>query len=206
MAGEIRILVIEDDEASQKAIRQMLDAEGWEVVVVPSANQGILGLAAGGWALVVVSVGLCGLQGLLFETLKELVTTEPSEGSKARVRALFVVPATAGRDVQAALERDGLPYVVKPLHLHDFLERVSDLLMETSALEAPIRQVRGPLRAQTRTQARGAGWGASKGRQTSMFSSRDEYSYSEEDLAEYERLEKEAAQAKKKKKRDLGLP
>jgi len=206
MASEIRILVIEDDEASQKAIRQMLDAEGWEVVVVPSANQGILGLAAGGWALVIVSVGLCGLESLLFQTLREVVTAEPTEGSKAKVRALFVVPATSGREVQAALERDGLPYVVKPLHLHDFLERVSDLLMETSALEAPIRQVRGPVRAQTRTQARGSGWGTSKGRQTSMFSSRDEYSYSEEELAEYERLEKQAAQAKKKKKRDLGLP
>lgn len=206
MAGEVRILVIDDDESSQAALRQMLDAEGWEVVVVPAANQGLLALAAGGWALVIVNTGLCGLDSLLFQMLRELALAAPVEEGKARARVLFLVPELGGREVQATLEQDRLPYILKPLHLHDFLERVSDLLIETSAIAAPIRQVRGTVRAPARGSGRGQDWGSSKGRRTSMFSSRDEYQYTEEELAEYERIEKEATQGKKKKKRDLGLP
>jgi len=32
--------------------------------------------------------------------------------------------------------------VIRPYHLHDFLEKVSDLLVEVKAIEAPLRQVR----------------------------------------------------------------
>ena len=92
MAGEVRILVIDDDEASQAALRQILDAEGWEVVIVPAVNRGLAALAAGGWALVIVNAGLCRLDSLLFQMLRELALAEPAEGSKARVRVLFLVP------------------------------------------------------------------------------------------------------------------
>ena len=206
MAGEVRILVIDDDEASQAALRQMLDAEGWEVAIVPAANQGLMALAAGGWALVIVNAGLCGLDSLLFQMLRELALAAPMEEGKARARVLFLVPEMAGREVHGALEQDRLPYILKPLHLHDFLERVSDLLIETSAITAPIRQVRGPLRAPARGSGRGQEWGSSKGRQTSMFSSRDEYQYTEEELAEYEQMEKTEAERKRKKRKDMGLP
>jgi len=33
-----------------------------------------------------------------------------------------------------ALEANRLPYVVRPYHLHDFLEKVSDLLVEVKAI------------------------------------------------------------------------
>src|SRR2546430_6182253 len=35
-----------------------------------------------------------------------------------------------------------ISYVVRPYHLHDFLEKVSDLLVEIKVIEAPIRLVR----------------------------------------------------------------
>jgi len=77
MASEVRILVIDDDAASQAALRQMLDAEGWEVEIVPMVNQGLAALAAGGWVLVIVNVGLCGPESLLFHMLRELALAEP---------------------------------------------------------------------------------------------------------------------------------
>ena len=203
MASEVRVLVIDDDAASQAALRQMLDAEGWEVVIVPAVNQGLAALAAGGWVLVIVNVGLCGLESLLFHMLRELALAEPAEGEKARVRTLFLVPELAGREVQAALERDRLPYILKPLHLHDFLERVSDLLMETSAIAAPIRQVQYMSRSAGR--AKKGSEKATQGRQTQMFAARGEYQMTEEEITEYERQEQEETQ-RKKKKRDIGLP
>jgi hypothetical protein len=76
--------------------------------------------------------------------------------------------------------------------LHDFLEKVSDLLVEVKAIDAPLRQVRyefGGLRKKKRQAAR----------TNSMFASRDSYSYTEEELAEYERQESELNRNKRQK-------
>jgi hypothetical protein len=92
-----------------------------------------------------------------------------------------------------------LPYVVRPYHLHDFLEKVSDLLVEVKAIEGPIRQVRrefGALRKKKKQS----------GRSTSMFASRDSISYTDEELAEYEREESESAKNKRKPRINLGDP
>ena len=87
------------------------------------------------------------------------------------------------------LEKAKLPYVVRPYHLHDFLEKVSDLLVEVQAIAAPLRQVRyefGGLRKKKRQALR----------TNSMFASRDSYSYTEEELAEYEKQEAEQSLSK----------
>src|SRR6202007_1547160 len=64
-----------------------------------------------------------------------------------RVRVLFLVPALAAKNVGPVLEREGLRYTLKPYNLHDFLEKVSDLLVESGALDAPIRSMRDFLRS-----------------------------------------------------------
>jgi hypothetical protein len=90
------------------------------------------------------------------------------------------------------LERAKLPYVVRPYHLHDFLEKVSDLLVEVRAIEAPLRQVRyefGGLRKKKRE----------KSQTNSMFAARDSYSYTEEELAEYEKQQSEHSRSKRNK-------
>jgi hypothetical protein len=89
---------------------------------------------------------------------------------------------------------------VRPYHLHDFLEKVSDLLVEVKAIEAPLRQVRYEFGA-VRKKKREAN------RTTSMFASRDSYSYSEEEIAEYERQESESSRSKRNKPlTNLGNP
>ena len=50
------------------------------------------------------------------------------------------------------LEREGLPYLQKPYHLHDFLEKVSELLVESGAIAEPMRWYR-----RIRQRRRGAG-------------------------------------------------
>ncbi len=213
---QVGILIIDDDEASQAALRQVLDSEGWKVRIVPMANQALPELASAQWRLVIVNVALTGLAGPLYTTLKELAQAPPVEAGAKRARVLFLVPELAGAEVQAALEREGLPYTLKPFHLHDFLEKVSDLLLETDAISAPIRRIRYESKSRDRsTQDRRPGRERRPGadrrsgrdrRETSMFAARDDYMMSEEEILEFEKQEEEERKKKQKKQKELGRP
>jgi CheY-like chemotaxis protein len=113
---------------------------------------------------------------------------------KKRIRVLFLVPLLMTQDVQPILEREGLPHSPKPYHLHDFLERVSELLLESGAIAEPIRGVGGFTERKTRRRQR-FGRGA---RANSMFAPRDDYQMTEEEMNEWERQEEE--QRKKRQK------
>ncbi len=202
MSQQIGILIIDDDEASQTALREVLDSEGWRVRVVSRTDQALPVLATGDYRLVIANVSLIGLSGPLFETLKELALAEAVEPGQRLLRVLFLVPELAGREAQPALERDGLPYSLKPFHLHDFLEKISDLLLETKAIQAPIRRVETAAKTPGQRKKSG-GWGRQR-RETSMFADRDDYVMTEEEILEYERQEKEEEERKKKKKQPPG--
>jgi len=204
----VGILIVDDDRSSQAALRELLDAEGWRVGIVPLASQALPELAGGDWSLVIANVSLTGLDGPLFTTLKELSQAAPVEDGHKRARVLFLVPELAGAVAQPVLESEHLPYALKPFHLHDFLEKVSDLLMETSAIEAPIRNVRAGFgvhlaaRKLGRAEREKAGPQTS-GRATNMFASREDYQMTEEEMIEYEKQEEAETLRRKKSKRNL---
>lgn len=201
--SRIGILIIENDEANQSALRQLLDSEGWHVRIVPAVNQALLELSTGEWSLVIVNVAMIGLTSPVYLTLRELALAPAVEEGKVRARVLFVVPESATREALPVFERERLPYVVRPFQFHDLLDKVSDLLMEAAALANPIRRVRhdSGLSERKRKEGRqGRESGRFAQRNTNMFAGRDEYSMSEEDIAEYEKSEKEAQEMKKKKK------
>ncbi len=195
--SKIRILIIDDDEASQAALRQILDSEGWNVRIVPLVSQALPELASSTWNLIIVNVAMTGLTGPLYTTLKELSLAPPIEAGRTRARVLFLVPELAGPEAQPVLEREHLPYALKPFHLHDFLDKVGDLLLETDSIRAPIRQMQ--------YQYKGVGprkrdRGAKNRRATSMFASREDYMMTEEEITEFEKQEKLEEEQKKKKK------
>jgi len=190
--------VLDTDPHGAGAVKQILDSEGWRVRVVPDTRVLLAELKSAEWSLVVANIAAIGLDSPAFITLRELATVTQEDGG--RIRVLYLIPEMAGAQFIGHLEVAKLPYVVRPYHLHDFLEKVSDLLVEVKAIEGPIRQVRrefGALRKKRR-QANRTG---------SMFASRDSYSYSEEEIAEYERQEAEASKSKSNKPRvNLGDP
>jgi DNA-binding response OmpR family regulator len=195
---QVGILVLDDDPANQGALRQILDSEGWRVRVVADTKLLFAELKTGEWSLVIANVAMTGLDSPLFFTLRELSGVPAAEG--ARVRVLYLVPEMTGSQYVATLEFARLPYVVRPFHLHDFLEKVSDLLVEIKAIEAPLRQVRHEF-GEARKKKRQAG------RSNAMFASRDSFSYSDEELAEYERQESESAKLRRNRPRtNLGDP
>jgi DNA-binding response OmpR family regulator len=200
--SDVNILIIDDDSASQHALQQVFDAEGWRVSVVPLPDEAMRELARGRWTLAVASVTLADVAGPLFTTLKTLAQTEvdPGRGQKL-LRVLFLVPALAARRAQPVLEHEGLPFVSKPFHLHDLLEKVSDLLMEVNAIPQPIRDTQSLAIAKERKQRRSG----SERRRGQMFASREDYMMTEEEIADFERQEE--AERKKRledaKKRDV---
>jgi DNA-binding response OmpR family regulator len=192
VAKQVGILVLDNDPGGQGALRQILDSEGWRVRIVPDTKLLMAELKTGEWSLVVANAALMGLDSPLFVTLRELASVSAADG--ARLRVLYILPETSGGQYVGPLEVAKLPYVVRPFHLHDFLEKVSDLLVEVKAIEAPLRQVRhefGQIRKKKRQD----------GRSNSMFAARDSFSYSDEELAEYEKQESEATKARRNRVR-----
>jgi DNA-binding response OmpR family regulator len=201
----IGILIIDDDAASQAALRQVLGAEGWLVDGAASSTQALQQLATGKWTLVLANTTTTGTTGPLFSTLLELAAPAETETAKARVRILLVVPEAVAAQCMPLLEEQHVPYIVKPFTFHDLLERVSDLLMETEAIGTPLRKVRQEgLKSTRRSRHSGRDPGRDGARNTGMFSSHEDYQWSEEELAEYERQEAEALRKKKKKPLTLG--
>jgi DNA-binding response OmpR family regulator len=205
MAG-VNILIIDDDVEGHSALQHVLDSEGWHLTLAPLAREGLTRLSSGGdWKLVIANVSLLDVQGPLFQTLKELSQAAPVPG-KPRLGVLFLVPELLAPEARPIMEAERLPYVLKPFHLNDFLERVSDLLLESQAIADPIRQVK---LAPAGNEAR-----KDKDRRTrfdrrtsnSMFASRKEYFMSEEEMADYEKQEEAERQKRTEEpgNRDLG--
>jgi DNA-binding response OmpR family regulator len=201
LATRIGILIVENDEATQSALRQVLDSEGWQIRIVPLLSDALAELSSGQWALVIVNIAMMGLAGPVYLTLKELALAPAVEDGKVRVRVLFLVPEHQAAEVVPALESERLPYVLKPFQFNDLLEKVSDLLMETDSLATPIRNVRHDVSAEERKRKERRERHESDirqgGRDTGMFAKREQYVMTEEEIAEYENAEKEERKRKK---------
>lgn len=193
---QVGILILDDDDQNLGALKQILDSEGWRVRLVHETKLLFNELKSGEWSLVVANIAVAGVDSPAFNILRELSSVAHEDGG--RIRVLYLVPETSGTQYVNALEAARAPYVLRPFHLHDFLEKVSDLLVEVKAIEGPIRQVRHEFGALRKKKKQG-------NRQNSMFASRDSYSYTDEELAEYERAESELSKNKRNKPRtDLG--
>ena len=194
---QVAILVLEEDADNAAAVRQLLDSEGWRVAIVGDPNLLLNELRNGEWALVVANVAVTGTDSAAFTTLRELASVPADEGG--RIRVLYIVPEMADIKYVQSLERVRLPYVVRPFNFNDLIQKVSDLLFEVHAIAVPLRQVSrefGVVRKKKLEASR---------TNNSMFASRESYSYSEEEVAEYER--QEASSSRRHKPRtNLGDP
>jgi DNA-binding response OmpR family regulator len=195
---QVGLLVLENDPVNAMALKQILDSEGWRVRLVPDLPLLHAELKTAEYSLLIANIAQVGADSATFQVLRELSSVSYEEGG--RIRVLYVVPEMSGGQFVGDLEAAKMPYVTRPFHLHDFLEKVSDLLVEVKAIEGPLRMTRyefGEARKKKKQT----------NRTTSMFASRDSYVYTEEELAEYERQEAEASKTRRNKPRiNLGDP
>lgn len=195
---QVGLLVLESDPGSGAALKQILDSEGWRVRIVEDLPMLHVELKTAEYSLLIANIALIGIDSPTFHVLKELGGVSAEDGGK--IRTLFVIPEMNRSQFIGYLEAARLPYVLRPFHLHDFLEKVSDLLVEVKAIAAPLRMTRyefGEARKKKKQTSR----------TTSMFASRDSYSYTEEEIAEYEKQESESSRLRRNKPRtNLGDP
>jgi CheY-like chemotaxis protein len=202
---QVGILIVDDDITSQRALKSIFDAEAWRVGIVPVASEALTELATGSWNLAIVNVALADVRGPLFAILRELALAEPPaqaqeegvETTRKNLRVLYLVPTLMAKHVLPVLEREGLPYSLKPYHLNEFLEKVSELLVEGGAISEPIRSIGSLITNRPRRQRNRFGREVRKG---AMFAPREEYQMTEEEMAEFEREE-----AEDRKKREKAL-
>lgn len=176
---QVGILILEDDPQNAASVLQLLDSENWRVKIAADSSQLLAELSNGEWSLVIANIGVTGIDSGAFLTLRELADVTAEEGG--RLRVLFIVPEMTGSKYVKALEEARLPYVARPFAFHDFLEKISDLLYEVHAIAAPLRQVS--------YETGGARKKKQEASRSSMFAARDAYSYTEEEVTEYERQE-----------------
>ena len=195
---QVGLLVLESDPGSSAALKQILDSEGWRVRIVEDLPMLHVELKTAEYSLLIANIALIGIDSPTFHVLKELGGVSAEDGGK--IRTLFVIPEMNRSQFIGQLEAARLPYVLRPFHLHDFLEKVSDLLVEVKAIAAPLRMTRYEF-GEARKKKKQAS------RTTSMFASRDSYSYTEEEIAEYEKAESESSRMRRNKPRtNLGNP
>ena len=199
----IGVLIVDSDAASQRALKGVLDSEGWRVRIVQHPSKALEEIATGDWNLAIVNIAVAEVGGPLYSILRELAMVESFEaiegpGSDApakRIGVLFLVPVLLAKHVQRILEQDGLPYAMKPYPLNDLLEKVSELLVETGAMAEPLRSIGGF--TETRKRRRETAFAGSS-RKNAMFASREDYQMTEEEIAEFERQEEETRKKRQK--------
>ncbi len=204
---DVGILILDNDVASQNALKGVLEVENWRIRVVTRPAHAMAELATGAWNLVIVNAALADPKAPLFAILKELAQSEfvaPAEHSDEpppkRLSVLFLVSPQRAGQVQAVLERESLPYLQKPYHLHEFLEKVSELLVESGAIAEPIRSVGGFGKAKKRRRAVRASRDSRRG---IMFASREDYQMTEEEMAEFERQEEDDRKKREKELKEI---
>jgi len=87
---QVSILVLDNDPAGSAALRQILDAEGWRVRILPEVNLLMTELKTGEWSLLIANVAQVSVEGPIFSVLRELATVSAEEGG--RLRVLYLVP------------------------------------------------------------------------------------------------------------------
>jgi len=115
-----RILVVEDDQALALGLRINLEAEGYEVIHVITAEEGISILESSSIDLVVLDIMLPGITGI--EALEQI------RGNDPRLPVLILTAKSSPDDKVEGLRAGADDYLTKPFHLEEFLLRVKRIL------------------------------------------------------------------------------
>jgi DNA-binding NtrC family response regulator len=129
----VKVLVIDDDEANCRLVKAIFAVEGFDVVAASDGPSGLAAVAAEAPDLVLVDLRMPGMSG--FELLEEL---------KVQVPSLPAVMLTGSRDVKHAVratQLGALAYLTKPIDREELVLVVRRAL-ETSALRREVQELR----------------------------------------------------------------
>jgi two-component system copper resistance phosphate regulon response regulator CusR len=139
----MKILIVEDDSKTARAIRCGLEAEGYEASVAKTGDEGFTRLASEVFDLVVLDWMLPGRDGIeILKSLRQL-------GSKPPV--LLLTARDTVEDRVLGLDSGADDYLVKPFAFAELLARLRALLRR-SGLDEGLRKRVGDLTLDLRTR------------------------------------------------------
>jgi DNA-binding response OmpR family regulator len=132
----MRLLIVEDDEKTARAIASGLAASGFSTAIAHTGDEGFFLLNAESFDLVILDWMLPGRSGI------EILKTLRTRGSKTAV--LLLTARDAVKDRVLGLESGADDYLVKPFAFAELLARIRTLLRRTGPSE-PLRKSVGDL-------------------------------------------------------------
>jgi two-component system response regulator FlrC len=115
----VRILIVDDDENVASGIRMALTLRGYDAEACSSAEEALVRLQEGPWALVISDLRLPGIDGQ--HLLQHVAARQP-----AARRILITGFGTAETEAWACREADD--YLAKPFSISQLLQAVQRLL------------------------------------------------------------------------------
>lgn len=128
-----RILLVEDEENLQEAIRMNLELEGYEVVAVGDGLAAIRTFATQRFNLIVLDIMLPEVDGI---HVCEKIRLEDAD-----VPILFLTAKDTAQDKITGLKKGADDYMTKPFNLEEFLLRAGKLVQRSMKIEKPTREI-----------------------------------------------------------------
>ncbi|MEZ4883212.1 MAG: response regulator transcription factor [Chitinophagales bacterium] len=128
-----RILLVEDEENLQEAIKMNLEIEGYEVVAVGDGLSAIKTFHGQRFNMIVLDIMLPEVDGI---HVCEKVRLEDAD-----VPILFLTAKDAPQDKVIGLKKGADDYMTKPFNLEEFLLRVKRLIRQSMKTETPTREI-----------------------------------------------------------------
>ena len=126
-----RILVIEDDAALLRGLRDMLASKGWDVDTASDGEAGLAKALAGNADLILLDLMLPRVNGY------EICRAAREQGIETPI--LMLTAKGQEEDVVLGLNLGADDYIVKPFRRNELLARVSAFLRRTGGGQAPVR-------------------------------------------------------------------
>lgn len=120
MITTLRVLLVEDEEHIQEAIKMNLEMEGYEVVATDNGLQALKAFKEQRFNLVVLDIMLPEIDGY---DVCEQIRLENSD-----IPILFLTAKDSTQDKIHGLKKGADDYLTKPFHLEEFLLRVKVLM------------------------------------------------------------------------------
>ena len=124
----VRILVVEDEEHLNEAIKLNLDLEGYDVVSVYKGKDALQKFKEGRFDLIILDVMLPEVNGF------DICQTIRLEDNQTPI--LFLTAKNSAQDRVKGLKIGGDDYLAKPFNLEEFILRVQKLIQRTTTSES----------------------------------------------------------------------
>jgi DNA-binding NtrC family response regulator len=158
--NDLRVLVVDDEEAARYGIRRALEAAGYSIDEAESAEAARASMLQGKFHLLLLDVNLPGISGLEF--LKEILSD--SESNKTEAPLVIIITAHGSERLAVQAVKSGAyDYIGKPFELDD-LRLVVKNAFETIRLRRENRSLRR--RIEIEASQRGALLGNSEAMQS----------------------------------------